>query len=161
MNKSSFSNRLRVRACAVIQSGGNLLLLKHRSPTRSEPIWMPPGGEVLFGETIESALVREVSEETGLLVDPVRLVTVHEFIEPPFHAVEFYYECNLEGGMLKIGDDPELPADEQIILDLKFVSAEEAETIPLYPEFLYNFFKGETLSMNEGKTSITGNLQGK
>lgn len=156
MEEKPFSNRLRVRACAVISSAGNLLLLKHNSPTRKEPVWMPPGGEVLLGENIEAALVREVAEETGLRVDPDRLLCVHEFIEMPYHAIEFYYECSITGGMLKLGEDPELHGQEQILLDLKFISPKEAEELAVYPRFLYNYFRGEPLERDRNITYISG-----
>lgn len=155
MEKSSFSDRLRVRACAIIPSGRNLLLVEHQSPTRSEPIWMPPGGEVNYGETLEAALIREVEEETGLRVDPVRLICVHEFLEKPYHAVEFYYECSVVGGMLKLGQDPELPDENQMLLDLKFVSASEAAEMSVYPDFLRKFFSDGSLSVEAGETYKT------
>jgi len=128
----------------VIAVDSNLLLLKQRVPTRENPIWMPPGGGVLVGETLESALTREVMEETGLKVLPEKLVWIHEFIETPFHAIEFYFECSIVGGMLKLGNDPELPNNEQVLLDVEFVSADQLPELPVFPEFLKTIFEGES-----------------
>ncbi len=141
MNSSTFSDKVRVRACAVIESSSNLLLIRQKVPTREEPVWMPPGGGVQFGETIETALAREVHEETGLKIKPVRLLWIHEFLELPYHAIEFYFECSISGGMLRLGNDPELSKEEQMLLEVKFVSPEEAETYPITPEFLIDYFK--------------------
>lgn len=134
--KKKYQNTLRNRVCAVIISNNWVLLAKHNAPTRKKSIWMPPGGGVQFGESIQSALIREVEEETGLIVEPVRLLWVHEFIEKPFHAIEYYYECSVAGGALKLGKDPEHSKDDQILLDLQFIPFNEIEKLDMYPLFL-------------------------
>jgi len=131
-----YKNKLRNRACAVIVSDDYILLAKHNSPTREEPIWMPPGGGIQFGEPAKEALIREVKEETGLIVEPTRLIWVHEFLEDPFHAIEFYFECSIAGGALKLGEDPEHASNDQILLDLRFIPFKETASLPLYPSFL-------------------------
>lgn len=118
----------------------SLLLIKQNVPTRDYPVWMPPGGGVLVGETLETALTREVLEETGLKVLPEKLLWIHEFLETPYHAIEFYFECSIVGGMLKLGSDPELPEDEQALLEVKFVSSDELVSLPVFPDFLKNIF---------------------
>ncbi|MDZ7756151.1 NUDIX domain-containing protein [Rhodohalobacter sp.] len=45
-----------------------LLLIELLSPVTNSCVWLPPGGEVNFGETLEEALIREFQEETGLRV---------------------------------------------------------------------------------------------
>jgi len=50
--------------CAVIDSGGRVLLLRRAD----ERIWGLPKGTVEHGETLEQTAVREVREETGLRV---------------------------------------------------------------------------------------------
>jgi len=137
--EKTFANKLRVRVCAIIVSDNSLLLLKHNSPTKNEHIWLPPGGGVNFGETLESALTREAKEETGLIVQPSRLVWVHEYLEDPYHAIEFFFECSISGGMLKLGRDPEIAEKDQMLIDLKFVTPEEADEMEIYPAFLKEF----------------------
>jgi len=39
--------------------------------------WEPPGGVLELGETIEDGLIREIREETGLVVTPERLTGVY------------------------------------------------------------------------------------
>lgn len=98
----------------------------------------------MLGETIETALAREVHEETGLKIIPLRLLWIHEFLELPFHAIEFYFECSIVGGMLRLGNDPELSDDEQSLLEVKFVSPEEAETYSICPDFLHNYLSNKS-----------------
>ncbi|OPC83203.1 DNA mismatch repair protein MutT [Embleya scabrispora] len=42
-----------------------------------QPAWTVPGGKAEPGEALDVAAVRELEEETGLLVDPADLVLVH------------------------------------------------------------------------------------
>ncbi len=140
MDDLNLENRIRNRACAIIISGDWILLLKHQSPTRKEPIWIPPGGEVLFGESLNEALRREVKEETGLYVEPNRLRWIHQFIEKPYHAIEYYFDCEITGGTLELGQDPEYGESDQILLELKFFPYSELTSIPVYPEFLQYHF---------------------
>ena len=53
----------------VLDAAGRLLLIRRGHPP-SAGLWSVPGGRVEPGETLEDAVVREVREETGLLVQP-------------------------------------------------------------------------------------------
>jgi ADP-ribose pyrophosphatase YjhB (NUDIX family) len=59
--------RQAVRAL-IVDSSSRVLLFRADLPDRL-PWWYAPGGGVEAGETDEQALVREVAEETGLVVD--------------------------------------------------------------------------------------------
>ena len=52
---------------AVIVHDGRILLIRRAEPP-SQGRWSVPGGRVLAGETLHEAVVREVTEETGLEV---------------------------------------------------------------------------------------------
>lgn len=56
----------------VFDDAGRLLLIKRGHPP-GEGLWSLPGGRVEPGETDAEAVVREVLEETGLVVVPGRL----------------------------------------------------------------------------------------
>ena len=60
-------------------------------------VWMIPGGGVEPGETPEEAVVREVQEETGYVVRPVRqYLTVSEYYEEVCY-VSHYFLCEVIG----------------------------------------------------------------
>jgi len=127
---------LRIRVSGLIIQHDSLLLVKLQPPTRPYPVWMPPGGGVQHGEPLETALKRELFEEAGVEVKTGQLCLIHEFIEFPYHALEFYFRAEITGGNLQKGTDPERADDKQILQDLKFYSFSQLSGIELYPEYL-------------------------
>jgi len=138
MGSSLYSGRVRTRGCALVLNDGKLLLVNQHVPTRQSPVWLPPGGEVELGESAKNAAKRETLEETGLSIEPTRLVAVHEFIEPPFHAFELYFLAEITGGSLKVGIDPEHADDDQQITETAFIPFDQLKDLPVVPEFLKN-----------------------
>ena len=148
MADSIYSGRVRTRGCALVVQEDQLLLVRQHVPTRPNPVWLAPGGEVEMGETAMQAAKRETFEETGLQIEITRLVAVHEFVEPPFHAVELYFLAKSVGGTLKVGTDPEHGDDEQQIISTQFIPFEGLNEITVVPEFLVNI--SDVLNMTRG-----------
>ena len=136
MSSSQYAGRVRVRACALIVKSDSLLLVQQSVPTRTYSVWLPPGGEVQMGESAKDAAKRETFEETGLHIEPTRLVAVYEFIEMPFHAVELYFLSDISGGSVKVGTDPEHDDDDQQIIDTAFINFDRLKDISVIPDFL-------------------------
>jgi ADP-ribose pyrophosphatase YjhB (NUDIX family) len=93
----------------VVIQGGKVLLVRRGKPPL-EGRWSIPGGTVELGETLEQALVREVEEETGLIVRLRELALVFERIhrearEVRYHYVVLDYFCDGVGGALRAGSD--------------------------------------------------------
>ena len=94
----------------MILRGSRVLLIERgRQPLKG--FWSIPGGVVETGETLEEAVRREVLEETGLSVKPLRLVEVFERItrdrggRAEYHYVLLDYLCTPVGGRLCAADD--------------------------------------------------------
>ena len=64
---------------AVVMRGDRFLVVRRARPP-AEGLFTLPGGGVESGETLAQALVREVQEETGLLVAPIDLAGHREVI---------------------------------------------------------------------------------
>src|SRR5207245_1718857 len=97
---------IRPGVSAIILTGEGLLL-QRRSDNR---LWGLPGGGVEPGESVTQALVREVREETGLEVVPLRLIGVYsspehgQIVTYPdgnvIHYISTSFECRVVAGAL-------------------------------------------------------------
>jgi 8-oxo-dGTP diphosphatase len=65
-------------SAAVIRDGQVLVVRRARSPAQG--LFTLPGGAIELGETLAAAVVREVQEETGLVIEPVGLAGCREVI---------------------------------------------------------------------------------
>ena len=96
----------RVAVDGIVPRDGRVVaILRRNEPFRGMPAL--PGGFVELGETAESAVVREVLEETGLATRVVRLVGVYSDPgrDPRGHVVSVVYELKATGGTLKASSD--------------------------------------------------------
>jgi 8-oxo-dGTP diphosphatase len=122
---------IRVIPCvgAVIKDDAGRLLLIRRGHEPGKGLWSVPGGRIEDGESDADALVREVLEETGLLVTPGRLIgTVRR---PSGTAGSVFdirdYTAEVTGGTLIPGDD----ADEGM-----WAGPGELDSLPMAPGLL-------------------------
>lgn len=78
----------------IVNEAGQVLVVK-RDDTRT---WATPGGAADPGELPTETVAREVEEETGFRVLPVRLVAVEHYRDRAEGAVSFVFRCLLTGG---------------------------------------------------------------
>jgi ADP-ribose pyrophosphatase YjhB (NUDIX family) len=87
------------------------ILLVERGGKPLKGYWSLPGGLVEPGEQLEDAVRREVKEETGLKIEPMRLFEIFQRImrdakgRVEYHYVLADYVCKVVGGELRAGDD--------------------------------------------------------
>ena len=91
---------------AVVVDGGRVLLVRRGSePLRGQ--WSLPGGLL---EAITDGVVREVREETGLIVKPLELIELLDRIHREGERVRYHYViadylCRVVGGHLQAASD--------------------------------------------------------
>lgn len=124
-----FGNKLRVRVCGILIEEEKILMIKHRSIGKNGMLWAPPGGGMQYGESAEKTIHREFEEETGLKINVDRYLFTHEFLNPPLHAIELFFEVSRLSGDLKRGYDPEMHIDEQIIAQVAFLDMDKIKEI--------------------------------
>jgi ADP-ribose pyrophosphatase YjhB (NUDIX family) len=86
---------MRVRVTGIVIEDDRLLLLNQDVPGAGRS-WSLPGGKLEDGETLAEALVREMREETGLDVEPGRLLYVCDHL--PAQVVHMTFEARRTGG---------------------------------------------------------------
>lgn len=88
---------MHVRVTGVVIEDDRILLLNQDTDTGRG--WSLPGGKVEEGEPIRDALVREMGEETGLDVEPGRLLYVCDHLpESGTHVVHLTFEARRTAG---------------------------------------------------------------
>jgi ADP-ribose pyrophosphatase YjhB (NUDIX family) len=92
----------KIAAGVVFSYDGGILLLQ-RAIHPSYGKWVFPGGYVDRGETLEAAALREVQEESGLVVRLTRLLGAYSFPDNPVIVVA--YAGDVMGGSLTIDDE--------------------------------------------------------
>jgi|LSQX01.3.fsa_nt_gb 8-oxo-dGTP pyrophosphatase MutT (NUDIX family) len=109
---------------AIILRNGKLLAL-HRKGVTDE--WFDlPGGRMEYGETAEETVIREVKEETGLSVKPVRILDSWNNVKEEYQITGIFYLCILENGDdVNLSDEHDyyrwFEANRKSIVDLHYV----------------------------------------
>ncbi len=122
----------------IYRNGEILLAVRGKNPSQGK--WGLPGGVVEVGETLEEALVREILEETGVIVTPVEFLQVFNFINRDDegvvsrHYILFEFLCEYVSGAVCPGDDAP---------DAKWVSVKDLSSVDIMP-FTFRFIR-ETL----------------
>jgi 8-oxo-dGTP diphosphatase len=93
-------------AAAVIIKRGTKICLVRRKFEPKKGLWTLPSGFMEWAEDVQSTAVREVLEETGLVVRITRLHSVESGILPPdIPVLVVFYLAEETGGRLQAGDD--------------------------------------------------------
>ena len=100
-NRFETFTKTRAGSRAVVVRDG-MILLSHETVSGW---WLVPGGGLEEGETPEECCVREVEEETGYIVKPLRqFLTLHEYYEE-YRYISYYYVCEVTGsGQMRLTD---------------------------------------------------------
>ena len=99
----------------VINNKNEILLIKEI--IRNE-YYKLPGGHIDDAEMISQALSREVFEETGVVVDFERIISIGHFYPHQFHKSNLYVLCLAKPKSLKIDVKDKEEISEAIWLDL-------------------------------------------
>jgi ADP-ribose pyrophosphatase YjhB (NUDIX family) len=92
----------------VVDEGRVLLVRRGTEPLKGQ--WSLPGGMLELGEPLTAGVVREVREETGLLVEAVELVELLDRIHREGERVRYHYViadylCRVTEGSLQAASD--------------------------------------------------------
>jgi len=142
-------DRVIVRSRCLLPRGDRLLLQRERNG-----VYSVPGGRLEWLESLPFTVVREMREEAGIEVEPLRLVYVVESLSErkgrPRHEILFYFLCRGEGEPRKSHEsivfewrNPREVADRFWPRGLAEVLAED---MPEFPRALYVVYIDDRLA---------------
>ena len=118
-----------------------VLLIRRGKPPRQGD-WSIPGGKQKLGETIREAARREVQEETGIEIGPLKLVDVVDSIfKDSQQRIQYHYSLidwmgEYHSGILIASDDA---------VDAKWFNVKELQTLGLWDKTLEIIKKADEL----------------
>ena len=91
--------------CMIYDSVGNVLVQDKKHPTWHG--WNFPGGHVDKGESVTESVIREVYEETGLIIEEPKLCGIKEFHKSTNgkRYIVFLYKTNKFRGDLQASEE--------------------------------------------------------
>lgn len=128
--KRDYPDRPFVGIGCVVWKGSEVMLVKRGKPPGLGE-WGLPGGAQEIGETVFAAAVREVQEETGIVAEPLSVITVVDMIRHDAEdAVQFHYTiieiaARYVSGEVMAGDD---------VVDARFVAADQVRKLAAWDE---------------------------
>ncbi|MCG7410049.1 8-oxo-dGTP diphosphatase [Paenibacillus sp. ACRRX] len=131
MNDMSTDITHQLYTMCMIADGDKVLLL-NRPDKRGFPGYIAPGGKVDFPESIVNGAIREVYEETGLIVKQIQYKGLAEFCDPDTglrYMVFNYLSTSHEGELL------EHPPEGELI----WIDREQALELPMQDWFKSRF----------------------
>ncbi|MDE1993563.1 MAG: NUDIX domain-containing protein [Rhizobiaceae bacterium] len=138
------SPQIRVVALAIIchPRTGGLLVFESRDDSRGLTYHRPLGGGVEFGETAAEAVVRELREEIGVPIEPIRMLGATESIFEVRHALRHEVALLIE---CRFADERDY--DRELFIDIEGHGEhgfwrEAGSQTPLFPEALPEILKG-------------------
>ena len=106
----------------VTDARGRLLMIK-RGHEPGAGLWSIPGGRIEPGETDAEALVREMLEETNLIIEPGRMLGRVQRPGLGGTVIDIRdYTATVTGGTLRPGDDA---------ADVRWVTAAEMDSLEI------------------------------
>lgn len=91
-----------IEVVAAIIVEENKVLATQRGYGEFQGGWEFPGGKVELGETLESALKREIKEELDVGIEIDTYIDTVEYDYPYFHLTMHCYKCRMLNGLLKL-----------------------------------------------------------
>jgi len=121
----SFKHPLLTVDAVITTFDGRIVFIRRKNPPYKGS-WAFPGGFVEYGETVEEAVIREVREETGIIIKIHELLGVYSdpARDPRGHMITVCFLANKTGGELKADTDAAevscFAANEALSMNLAF-----------------------------------------
>ncbi len=145
----------RIRAAALVEYRGKILLVKHVHPKTKYEWWTAPGGGIEDSDiSIIAGTIREVFEETGITVqinsDPV---LIKEFVDDENDRlnIELFFPAKYIKGVLTTENIYGNGIDEQYIKAARWFSSGELVEYDVFPKEIIQYFDRNLHKIYQGR----------
>lgn len=132
------NGRFNFRVCGIMLNGEKLLVMRDENA----PYYYLPGGRVNLHETVENAILRELSEELDIQAEIIRPLWVNQafFVEEVskdrFHEICFYFLIDISKSDLLKRGEKFTRSEGKHTLNFEWLHVNELKDKYLYPEFI-------------------------
>jgi len=131
MNLSTMKLTHRIAAGGLIFFDRNVLLVRYPDGEGGSFL-VAPGGGLEQNENTEQAIIREVIEETGLVVQPKAVVMIEDLIGNQIKMIKVWMTCDIVGGSVHRTQG----ALDEGITEVDWYSREQLRTEKVFPSIL-------------------------
>ncbi|MBX7245411.1 MAG: NUDIX domain-containing protein [Candidatus Sumerlaeaceae bacterium] len=112
----------------VRNTEGEILLLRRAASSRNNAgKWDFPGGKMDAGESLDETLRREIAEETGLSVEPIRVLCTTQSESAKNRIAYLFLEASVEAGEFHLSTEHDAH---------QWIAAGDLASLDLCPQFL-------------------------
>jgi 8-oxo-dGTP diphosphatase len=128
----------RISSGGIVVFENRILLVRHFVEDKYD-FWVAPGGGLKPKESIFEGAVREVKEETGLVVETVKPVYFEQFYQPERQHIKTWILCRYISGEISTSA-PE--ATREYIVEASWLDENQIKSMAMrvFPEVLINNF---------------------
>lgn len=132
----------RKRARAIIVNNDKLVSMYREFEDRS--FYVFPGGGMENDETEEECVIREVYEEFGIMVKPIKKVYVYENEK----SIEYFYLCEWISGEFGTGEGEEfdINSNKQGVYIPELIEISSIPSLPLMPKEVADSFYNDYIA---------------
>lgn len=122
----------RIAAGGIIFKGNAVLLVRYRDSNDEGTYLVCPGGGLEDNENIVQAIIRETQEETGITVEPKRVVGIEDLVSSRCKMIKVWMVCEIVDGEVHKTEG----AEKESIIEAAWFTKDQLASEVVFPLFL-------------------------